>query len=92
MIWARIQDALAIWDRSPQPAPLWHWLRLKASLCIALGWENHDPIGSYGSHCPVWASRPWTTHSADGPGQSWREIAVAFSWREWTFTEYSNGF
>lgn len=89
MLWARIKDALAIWDRDAHPVPRFCWLRAKASLCIALGWEAHTDAWH---HCPVWASRPWNTYGADGPGQSWREISVATDWREWQYSEYTNGF
>lgn len=89
MLWARIQDALAIWNNEPQPMPRFCWFRVKASLCIALGRQRFTDAWH---HCPVWASRPWNTYSADGPGQSWREVAVATSWREWQYSEYTNGF
>lgn len=91
MVAARCQDALAIWDRAPQPGPRWCWLRVKASICIALGWENFDPVGAYGSHVPIWASSQSVRQGWDGPQCAWQEVAVAHEWSRWTFTRYENG-
>jgi hypothetical protein len=92
MIVARIQDALNIWDSAPQPGPKWCWLRVKASICIAFGWEHVDAVGGYDQHVPIWASSQGVRWTCDGPECHWHEIAVAHSWRKWTFTSYVNGY
>lgn len=89
MKWAHIQDALAIWDGSPM-CPSFDWLKVKASICIALNRESF--FGDCSEHCPVWASSPMNYWSYDGPGQRWQEVAVHPSWRVWKFSRYENGF
>lgn len=92
---ARIQDALAIWDGSTGP-----WgedgqpvlLKLKASLCIALGWESHDLYSHYADLVPVWFSNQNARWTWDGPECVWQEVAVPISWRRWVFVRYQNGY
>lgn len=87
MKWAHVQDALAIWDGSPSPiAGKFPWLKVKASICIALDLEDRDDM----EMVPVWASEASNYHSYDGPGQQWSEVAVSPT--RWKFSRYSNGF
>lgn len=89
MKWAHIQDAIAIWDGSPSPCgDKFPWLKVKASICIALDreeffWDEPDMV-------PVWASAAWNYQGWDGPGQSWSEVAVSLN--RWKFSRYTNGF
>jgi hypothetical protein len=90
MKWAHIQDALAIWDGSYLPCAgnrVFYWLKVKASICIALGWEDFFPESE--DEVLVWASAPVTYHGFDGPGQSWSEVSVSLN--RWAYRRYSNG-
>lgn len=91
MKWAHIQDAVAIWDGSPRPCES-IWLRVKASICIALNREEKRNIFSDVPMVPVWASSPVTYWGYSGPGQNWREIAVSLGIWNWKFCQYENGF
>lgn len=90
MLWAQIQDAMAIWDGSPRPCDS-IWLRIKASICIALGREVRV-MNWRDTYIPIWASKPTTVYSYDGPGQDWAEVAVSPEWWRWKFARYTNGF
>lgn len=92
MMRARLQDAAEIWrGHHSHFGPLFSWLRIKATICMALGWESFSS-DTYDSHVPVWASSQSVSWGWDGPQCSWREVAVATSWKKWTFTSYVNGY
>lgn len=86
---AHFQDAMAIWDDS-QMCPGFSWLKVKASICIALNRESFYNFDTDGDFIPVWASQPMNYWGFDGPGQSWQEVAVSLT--GWQFCRYENGF
>ena len=89
MKWAHIQDALAIWDDNLM-CPGFCWLKVKASICIALDRESFFNFDGGADFVPVWGSRPMTYWGGDGPGQSWQEVSVSLT--GWQFCRYTNGF
>lgn len=90
MIRARIADALEIWEadegRYPQGSPVSGFvgflLRVKCSICIALGRE-----GTGYDYVPVWIG-PMSVWCNEA---SWSEVGVAYGWRDWRYLRYSNG-
>ncbi len=89
MLWVRIQDAMVLWDNRPQPVPRWTWLRVKASISVALGLECHQM--DYDS-IAVWASEQHTRWSFDGPECNWQEVSVKPGLLDWRHWRYQNGF
>lgn len=89
---ARLRDALEIWDGSPRPWKGFSWLKVKASICIALGLERRDWSAVYHEFVPVWWSAASSYYSYDGPGQHWWEVAVDPHPFRWAYTRYENGF
>lgn len=95
MLWARLQDMMEIWDGSPSPIynPFWRLiLKVKASICIALGWELRGSCWDGHDHIPVWGSEPSTYQDSYGYGQNWTEVAVDHRLFHWTYSRYRNGF
>lgn len=97
MLWARCQDAAEIWHAADDKyAPNFRgtfWLRVKASICIALGrvgglWSS----GRTFEDIPVWSSLGSCHESYDGPEYHWREVSVYPGLRHWRAYSYTNGF
>ena len=86
--WAHLQDAAAIWDGSPM-CPGFSWLKVKASICIALNRESFFMFDTDGDFIPVWASSPMAYWGFDGPSQSWQEVSVSMN--GWRFCRYTTG-
>lgn len=98
MLFARIQDALDIWNQGegqfPQSSPAqgrWgFWLRVKASICIALGREA--PYSDYNLELvPVWVGPLCVRQTSGGPTADWAEVAVDHRNSIWRYSRYTNG-
>lgn len=91
MFRARVHDALELWDRAPQPCPFWCWLRVKASISVALGWEEHRLVWA-DDVIPVWASPQSSRWTPEGAECNWQEVAVKPGLSDWRHWRYTNGF
>lgn len=97
MITARLQDAMDIWHqddgRYPQNSPvggwLGFWLRVKASICIALNLESREKYDC--ELVPVWVGPLHVYETWNGPSASWAEVGVDLRWWSWKFSRYQNG-
>lgn len=93
---ARLQDAAEIWGpdeaQYPQGGAVQGFtgflLRIKASICIALGRERRD----HGFEAvPVWVGPLSVSYSYDGPSANWSELGTPLGWRGWWYCRYQNG-